>query len=212
MSTNARWALALVGVVILITAAVVVGTGDDTPSATETDGTTQPSQQPTTGATGDSDKKSDDGSTSSSGDNGGNTGGASPDNGSGGSDGGSGNDSGGASPNPNPGGGSGGASPEPESGSGTSTGSSTGSDSGYLNTPILVAGRSIPLAAKKGEMVYLRAYSGTKDELHIHGYDFQVPVPAKKIARFKFRANVDGVFEIEMHSKGQEVAKLKVSP
>ena len=33
------------------------------------------------------------------------------------------------------------------------------------------AGRSQPLTAKKGETVYLRAFSRSGDELHVHGYD-----------------------------------------
>lgn len=100
MSKNTRWALAVVGVAIIIVAAVVVGTGGDHSDATHSDheGTSAPTavtgstSGPATGGTG----RSGSGSTS--------------DSGSGGATAGGGNGSGGASPqNESGGAGAGGA-------------------------------------------------------------------------------------------------------
>lgn len=196
MNKNTRWALAIVGVVILIVAAVVIGTGgDETTDAVDpgrgaTEQTTGPETSPTppTGATGQDD------------------------NGTGGSPG---EDSG------RSGDGTGGASPQESPGDGDTGGASPGDDgresggastSGFSAAPLLVPGKTRTIEVDKGDTVYLRARSPEADELHIHGYDKTVPLPAGKLVRYKFRANLDGVYEIELHHNGGQVATLKVNP
>lgn len=188
MSKNTRWAMALVGVVILIVAAVVIGTSGDSTTATETDDPATPIEQPTeltpttaeTGATGSDDS---------------NTGGASPsDPGSGDSDG-SGDDTGGASP---------------ESDDSDSGGAPAGTS--RATAPLLKSGSVKTIKVDKGDTVYFRAKSTTADELHIHGYDKYVDLPAGKTVNYKFTAHLDGVYEIELHGNGEKVAVLKVSP
>lgn len=191
MSKNTRWALAIVGVAILIVAAVVIGTSGDSTNATETDEPSAPIEQPTqsteaTGATG--------GATGTGGGDS-NTGGASPGD-SGGSD------SGGAEP------GTGGASPEPDESE--SGGAPVGTS--RASAPLLRSGTVKTIKVDKGETVYLRAKSATADELHIHGYDKYVELPAGETVNYKFKADIDGVFEIELHGNGEKVAVLKVSP
>lgn len=190
MSKNTRWALALVGVVILIVAAVVIGTNRDSTNATETDEPATPIQQPTesTPTTGET------GATTGGGDDS-NTGGASPDDS--GAD-----DSGGSQP------GTGGASPAPD------TNDSGGAPAGTSRAaaPLLKSGTVRTIKVQKGDTVYFRAKSASADELHIHGYDKYVELPAGKTVSYKFTADIDGVFEIELHGNGEKVAVLKVSP
>ena len=194
MSKNTRWALAIVGVVILIVAAVVIGTGGDETTDAVDPGTTteQPTQStttptPATGQTGTEDNGARGGDEPGD-DNGGDTGGAKPDDDSNS--------------------GSGGASPDGDDNSGTG-GAST---SGFSAAPLLVPGRTRTITVDKGDMVYLRAKSPESDELHIHGFDKTVELPAGKVVRYKFRANLDGVYEIELHHNGGQVATLKVNP
>lgn len=188
MSKNTRWAMALIGVVILIVAAVVIGTSGDSTTATETDEPSAPTEQPTeaTSATGET------GATTGGDDDGSNTGGASPD-GSGDDD--SGEGTGGASPD----------SDESETG-GAPAGTSR------ATAPLLKSGSVKTIKVDKGETVYIRAKSSTTDELHIHGFDKYVELPAGKTVSYKFKADIDGVFEIELHGNGEKVAVLKVSP
>lgn len=88
MSKNTRWALAVVGVAIIIVAAIVVGTGGDHTDATHSDHENTPAATTETGATAG-------GASGASGRSGqGSTGGS----GSGGATAGAGNGSGGASP------------------------------------------------------------------------------------------------------------------
>ncbi|MGB0889926.1 MAG: hypothetical protein ACPGWS_06540 [Solirubrobacterales bacterium] len=190
MSKNNRWALALIGVVILIVAAVVIGTNDDSNTATETDEPSAPAQQ----ATGSTSAPSTGGTESTERPGGEDeTGGTTPDDGDGGGS--PGDDTGGTSPQNN-GSGTGGA----EAGTSRST------------APLLRSGKKTTIKVDKGETVYIRGRSATTDELHIHGYDLYVPLPAGKTVNYKFKADIDGVFEIELHGNGEQVADLRVSP
>ena len=65
---------------------------------------------------------------------------------------------------------------------------------------------------ESGETIRLRFTSDTAVEVHIHGYDKYVNVPADGSARTRFEANAEGIFEMEEHATGNLLAKLEVSP
>jgi hypothetical protein len=65
--------------------------------------------------------------------------------------------------------------------------------------------------ATAGQTVRVTAVSDTDEEVHVHGYDKQLPLSPGKPASVKFTANVKGTFEIETHKTGKLVAKLVVS-
>ncbi|MBJ7457862.1 MAG: hypothetical protein JHD02_01610 [Thermoleophilaceae bacterium] len=194
MSKNTRWALALVGAVIIIVAAVVIGTGND-----QTDAVQQPSEPATaaTGASGATDTATPTQQTGATGtDNGGspdsgddNSGGASP------SD--SGEDSGGASPSDVDEDSSGGAKAQ------------TGAVS-----PVLSATKVRTVTVDKGETVVIRAVSESSGEMHVHGYDKSVALKPGRIVRVKFKAKIDGEFPIEFHTPSGhvDVGTLRVNP
>ena len=79
------------------------------------------------------------------------------------------------------------------------------------------AGGLRSLTYKKGETVRLVVTSDAQDEIHLHGYDLtRNPAPGKP-ARFRFKAEIEGAFEIESHvaeDTGREplVARLIVEP
>ena len=54
--------------------------------------------------------------------------------------------------------------------------------------------------------------SDAADEIHVHGYDIYEDVPAGGRARVRFKADAAGIFEIEMHGSGQQIASLRVNP
>jgi hypothetical protein len=194
LNKNTRWALAIVGVVILIVAAFVIGTSKDD-TKTDAPEITPSTSTPSTGAV--TSKTGPTGATGSGPSSGGNnSGGASPTDPSA--------DTGGSSPDN----GSGGASPDEDQQNGTG-GASTSS---YTSAPLLTAGAVKAITVDKGDTVYLRARSATADELHIHGYDYKVELPAGKVVKYKFKANIDGAFVMEFENAGKQVAALKVSP
>jgi len=68
------------------------------------------------------------------------------------------------------------------------------------------------LTFKSGDTVRLRFRSDVAEEVHIHGYDRYVDVPAGGTATARFEANAEGIFEIESHGSGELLAKLEVQP
>lgn len=78
--------------------------------------------------------------------------------------------------------------------------------------PLLRPGATRRISVEKGDIVRFRARSKTADELHIHGYDLYVRLPAGKTVSYRFKATLDGIFEIELHGSGERVAELRVSP
>jgi hypothetical protein len=65
---------------------------------------------------------------------------------------------------------------------------------------------------KKGDQVKFIATSDVADEIHVHGYDLMKDIPAGSSVRFSFPASIEGVFEIELEGRKQQIAQLKVSP
>jgi hypothetical protein len=63
-----------------------------------------------------------------------------------------------------------------------------------------------------GERVRFRVSSNKADELHIHGYDVTEEVPAGGIATVSFPADIEGIFEVELHGSEKQIAELRVNP
>ena len=63
-----------------------------------------------------------------------------------------------------------------------------------------------------GETIRLRFRSDAAEEIHIHGYDKYVDVPAGGTASTRFEGELEGIFEIEAHGTGELLAKLQVTP
>jgi len=53
--------------------------------------------------------------------------------------------------------------------------------------------------ATKGDTVRILVRSDAPDEIHLHGYDIYEDTAPGKPARFLFKADVEGIFEIESH-------------
>lgn len=77
------------------------------------------------------------------------------------------------------------------------------------NGKVNPSGTSIKV--KAGQTVLVTAVSDAADEVHIHGYDKELPLTPGKPASVKFTADMKGTFEIETHESGKLVAKLIVS-
>jgi hypothetical protein len=73
------------------------------------------------------------------------------------------------------------------------------------------------IKAAKGDTVQIAVTVDEADEIHLHGYDLTREAAPGKPARFRFRARIEGIFELESHEAehaGMEavVAKLVVEP
>jgi plastocyanin len=77
------------------------------------------------------------------------------------------------------------------------------------NGKVNPSGASIKV--KAGQTVLITAISDAADEVHVHGYDKELPLTPGKPASVKFVANMKGTFEVETHESNKLVAKLVVS-
>jgi FtsP/CotA-like multicopper oxidase with cupredoxin domain len=80
-----------------------------------------------------------------------------------------------------------------------------------------VVGGAQDIEVTRGDVVRIVVTSNAPDEIHLHGYDItRTPAPGRP-ARFRFRADAEGAFEIESHvaedaGKDPLVARLVVEP
>jgi FtsP/CotA-like multicopper oxidase with cupredoxin domain len=65
---------------------------------------------------------------------------------------------------------------------------------------------------QQGDSVRLTITSDRPDEVHVHGYDLEEAVGPGAPARFSFTADADGVYEVELHESGNQIASLEVQP
>lgn len=63
-----------------------------------------------------------------------------------------------------------------------------------------------------GDRIRFRVRSNVADEVHVHGYDVSEEVPADGSALFSFPADIEGIFEVELHHSGEQIAELRVNP
>lgn len=63
-----------------------------------------------------------------------------------------------------------------------------------------------------GEQVRFRVGSDEADEVHVHGYDVEEEVPAGGTATLSFPADIEGIFEVELHGSEKQIAELRVNP
>ena len=64
----------------------------------------------------------------------------------------------------------------------------------------------------EGDHVVLVVRSDVADEIHLHGYDKSTDVTAGGTARLPFTATIPGRFEVELESRGVQIADLTVNP
>lgn len=63
-----------------------------------------------------------------------------------------------------------------------------------------------------GDQVRFRVESDVADEVHVHGYDVEKAVPAGQAVTLSFPADIEGIFEVELHGSEQQIAELRVNP
>jgi hypothetical protein len=64
----------------------------------------------------------------------------------------------------------------------------------------------------KGDRIRFVVKSDVSDEVHVHGYDIPKDVKAGGSVRFSFPAKLEGVFEVELEDRKEQIAELRVNP
>ena len=80
-----------------------------------------------------------------------------------------------------------------------------------------VVGGPAEIKAKNGDTVVIVVSADAPDDIHLHGYDIEKKAAPGQPARFRFKANLEGEFEIESHvaedaGRNPLVATLIVEP
>jgi FtsP/CotA-like multicopper oxidase with cupredoxin domain len=80
-----------------------------------------------------------------------------------------------------------------------------------------VAGGAKTIEVQKGDTVRIVVSADAPDDIHLHGYDIERTAAPGQPARFRFKANAEGGFEIESHTAEDAgldplVARLVVAP
>jgi hypothetical protein len=73
-----------------------------------------------------------------------------------------------------------------------------------------VSGDTGRVKVKLGSRVAVVVTSDVADEVHLHGYNKMVDVPAGGTATLTFTANIPGIFEIELESRSHKLTELQV--
>jgi major membrane immunogen (membrane-anchored lipoprotein) len=63
-----------------------------------------------------------------------------------------------------------------------------------------------------GDQIRFRVSSNQADEVHVHGYDVEKEIPAGGSATLSFPADIEGIFEVELHGSEAQIAELRVNP
>lgn len=63
-----------------------------------------------------------------------------------------------------------------------------------------------------GDQIAFRVESDVADEIHVHGYDLMEDVDAGSSAEFSFPAEIEGIFEVELEGRKEQIAEIRVNP
>ena len=75
-----------------------------------------------------------------------------------------------------------------------------------------VVGGVQTIEATSGEEVTMTVTSDVQEELHVHGVEVYEDLPPGEEVEVSFTPEAEGVFEIELHESGTQIANLEVSP
>jgi hypothetical protein len=67
------------------------------------------------------------------------------------------------------------------------------------------------ITVKKGDPVRFTVDSDVADEIHVHGYNFHKDVEKGGSVSFNFPATIEGIFDIELESRSEQIASLEVN-
>lgn len=85
-------------------------------------------------------------------------------------------------------------------------------------TPTIVVRNGEPVGGVQeleynaGDQIRFRVSSNQADEVHVHGYDVEEEIPAGGSATLSFPADIEGIFEVELHGSETQIAELRVNP
>ncbi|MDQ4005417.1 MAG: hypothetical protein M3135_03830 [Actinomycetota bacterium] len=68
------------------------------------------------------------------------------------------------------------------------------------------------ISVTQGDRVAIEVKADTSDHVHVHGYDILADVAPDEEVVLRFRADIPGIFEIELEGSGLLLTTLEVAP
>ena len=78
--------------------------------------------------------------------------------------------------------------------------------------PLLQGGKVTKLRYTEDDTVRFRVTSEEPEEVHVHGYDIAKDIPAGGTVTVSFKADINGIFEIEYEHAKEQIGQLRVDP
>ena len=78
--------------------------------------------------------------------------------------------------------------------------------------PLLTAGEVRTLEFEEVDRIEFRVRHDAPEHVHVHGYDVFEDLEPGKTATVSFKADITGIFEVELEDSGTPIAELKVEP
>lgn len=104
------------------------------------------------------------------------------------------------------------ATPEPGETPAEETPTPTPTPTAEPQPPLVTQGKVTKLRFEQGETVRFRVRANVADEVHVHGYDLKKDIEPGRTISFSFKADIPGIFEIELENAAEEIAQLRVDP
>jgi hypothetical protein len=99
---------------------------------------------------------------------------------------------------------------------GTATVQEQGEAAGAVPTIVIRNGEPVDgiekLEYSAGDQIQFRVQSDVADEVHVHGYDVMEDVAAGGTVSFSIPAELEGIFEVELEGRKEQIAELRVNP
>lgn len=73
-------------------------------------------------------------------------------------------------------------------------------------------GGILEIDANDGDEIEFTVRSDIDEEIHVHGYDISKDIAAGGSASVAFKADITGIFEVELEHSGIPVAELQINP
>jgi hypothetical protein len=78
--------------------------------------------------------------------------------------------------------------------------------------PLLTAEQPRTLEFKEGDRIEFRVRHDAPEHVHVHGYDIVEDLEPGKTVTLSFKADITGIFEVELEDSATPIGELKVEP
>jgi hypothetical protein len=100
--------------------------------------------------------------------------------------------------------------------SGNSSTTNQGTQAGSVPTIVIKNGEPVggikQLEYSAGEQIHFKVESDIAEEVHFHGYEVMKDVKAGGTVTFDMPAEIEGIFEVELEGKKEQIAEITVNP